>query len=466
LDAAQVSCDHRQVTTSEADRQASMLLAFRTANVRSFRDEVTVSMLATAMAEGGAVRHIGWREGGRPVGVLPVAGVFGANASGKSNLLQAMSDMRGYVLHSFRSGSPTGGIPRRPFLLDAESRQAPSRFEIDLVLRGVRHEYGFALDDDVVSEEWAFHYPNGRAALLFRRTGNVVNLGPAARDKGRAAIELLRSNALFLSTAAAANQPSLLQIYAWFERNLMLAQSDSRPFRQALTAQLLDDQRSREQVMALLRAADLGISGAKRYEIDAKTKDRVHRAVQILLGKEGEPGGDDEGDGKGLNIERLNVRLTHQGASGDVELDPTDESLGTLVWFGLVGPVIQALSGGAVLLVDELDASLHPALVAALVTLFQGAETNPTRAQLIFNSHDATLLGDSVSDPLIGRDQIWFTEKRNDGSSRLYPLSDLDPRKEEAIGKRYLAGRYGATPVLSRERFATIAESLTTGNSE
>lgn len=439
-----------------------MLLSFRTANVRSFRDEVTFSTLATGMAEASVVRHLGWREGGRPIGVLPLAGVFGANASGKSNLLKAMSDMRGYVLHSFRSGSPTGGIPRRPFLLDAQSRRAPSRFEIDFVLRGVRHEYGFALDDEEVSDEWAVHYPHGRAALLFRRSGSNVELGPAIRERGRAATELLRPNALFLSTASAANQPSLLRIYAWFERNLMLAQSDGRLFRQALTAALLDDQPGREQVLALLRAADLGISGAKRYKIDAKTRERLHRAVQILLGQDGEPDGEDDGP----DFERLNVRLTHQGTGGDVELDPTDESLGTLVWFGLVGPVIQTLSSGTVLLVDELDASLHPALVTQLITLFQRAETNPRRAQLIFNSHDATLLGDSVGERLIGRDQVWFTEKNNSGSSRLYPLSDLDPRKEEAIGKRYLTGRYGATPVLSRERFATIAECLTAGHPE
>ena len=122
------------------------------------------------------------------------------------------------------------------------------------------------------------------------------------------------------------------------------------------------------------------------------------------------------------------MRLTHRGATGDVELDAQDESLGTLVWFGLVGPVVEALADGAVLLADELDASLHPALVAELIRLFQDPKSNPRRAQLVFNSHDTTILGDSTSARLIGRDQVWFTEKRADGSTRLYPLSDLDPR--------------------------------------
>jgi len=433
-----------------------MLLSFRTANVRSFRDEINFSMLATTMAEPDAVRYVRWREGGKPIGVLPVAGIFGANASGKSNLLKAMEEMRLHVLHSFRSGSPTGGIPRRPFRLDGKSREKPSRFELDLVLDGVRCEYGFAIDNERVTEERAVHYPHGRAALLFERRGNNVELGPATRA-GRAAAELLRPNALYLSTAAATNQASLLPLYAWFERNLVLAESDSRPFRQALTAQMLESKESGRLVLALLRAADLGINGAKSYDFDDETKDRLERAVRVLLGKEGDP----EGGELVPDLARLRIRLTHQGAEQDVELTTGDESVGTLVWFGLVGPVIQALAHGAVLLVDELDASLHPALAAQLVALFQSPETNPHRAQLIFNSHDATLLGDSAVDRSIGRDQVWFTEKQMDGNSRLYPLSDLDPRKGEAVGKRYLAGRYGATPILSRQQFAAIAECVT-----
>jgi hypothetical protein len=147
----------------------------------------------------------------------------------------------------------------------------------------------------------------------------------------------------------------------------------------------------------------------------------------------------------------------------NVDLDPNDESLGTLVWFGLIGPVIDSLAKGSVFLADELDSSLHPALVSQLVRLFQDPETNPHRAQLIFNSHDATLLGDSGTRQL-GRDQIWFTEKLRGGSTRLYPLIDLEPRKEEAVGRRYLAGRYGATPILSDHEFMAAAELIAAGN--
>jgi hypothetical protein len=444
------------VTSTEPVQGASVLLAFRAENVRSFRDQVELSMVATAMAKADDVRQVAWRVDGPGVGVLPVAGVFGANASGKTNILRAMDDMRTHVLQSFRTGNPTGGIVRRPYLLDASYRSAPSRYEVDIVLNGVRHEYGFRLDDSRVIEEWAFRYPHGRSALLFHRRESDVELGTVERAKGRAVTELLRPNALFLSTAASANHATLLPLYAWFERNLLLAEAGSRQFRQALTTQLLDEPGTRENVLAFLRAADLGITGAKMIEPDPAVRERVQRAVRILAGEEEEPSG---AGGESLDIKTFGVALTHQGADGEVEMGSEDESFGTLVWFGLVGPVLRAIAEGAVLLADELDSSLHPALVAQLVRLFQSKESNPRRAQLIFNSHDSTLLGDTVADQIIGRDQVWFTEKRDDGSSRLYALADLAPRKEEAIGRRYLAGRYGATPILSKQQFAETARS-------
>lgn len=417
-----------------------------------------LSLLATGVAEREYVQRVEWREGGSPVSVLPVAAVFGANGAGKSNVLKLMDDMRSHVLHSFRHGDPTGGVPRRPFLLDKRASEEPTRFEIDLVLNGVRHEYGFTVDDERVHAEWAFRYPKGRAALLFQREGDDVEVGGSERQKSRAVLELLRPNALYLSTAASANHPILLPLYRWFSRNLRLAEASSRELRQALTTDMLGDDHRRQQVLTLLQAADLGIVGATKHAPDPVMQERLRRAIRIMTGQEGEPESDD-----GPTFEELGVRLTHRGADEDVELDADDESLGTRVWFGLIGPVVSALENGSVFLADELDASLHPALVAELIRLFQDPVTNPRRAQLIFNSHDATLLGDAIGDRLLGRDQIWFTEKRNDGSTRLYPLVDLEPRKQEAVSKRYLAGRYGAVPILSHQQFAAAAEMITAG---
>lgn len=446
------------MTEQIVSSRPSVLLAFRAENVRSFRDELEFSLLATAVAEREFVRPVPWREGGTPLDVLAVAGVFGANGSGKSNLLKAMDDMRGHVLHSFRLGDPEGQIPRRPFVLDRDARAKPSRFEIDLVLDGVRHEYGFVLDDEHVIEEWAYRYPKGRAALIFSREGDQVEAGSVDRQKTRAVQELIRPNALFLSTAASAKHGALLPLYQWFSRNLRLAEADSRPWRQALTTEMLGNDHQRDRVLALLQAADLGVTAAQKREPDPVMQERLRRAARILQGVEEEPELDE-----GPTFEELGVELLHRGTDGEeVPLHAEDESLGTRVWFGLIGPVVQALESGSVFLADELDASLHPSLVTELVRLFQDPDTNPGRAQLVFNTHDPTLLGDSTGDRLLGRDQIWFTEKRNDGSSHLYPLVDLEPRKQEAIGKRYLEGRYGATPILSHQEFAAAVDLLST----
>jgi AAA15 family ATPase/GTPase len=441
---------------SDVAHNASMMLAFRAENVRSFRDEIELSLLATARAEAGVIRQIAWREGGQPIGVLPVAGLFGANASGKSNLLKAIDDMRTYVVDSFRQSPET--LRRWPFLLDPAAKQKPSRYEMDLVLDGIRHEYGFVLDDEQIIEEWAIHQPRGRTALLFHRQGNRVVAGSTDRADTRAVERLLRPGTLFLSAAAAASHPRLLPLFEWFRRNLLLAETSNRLSRQAFTVEMLDRDISRERVLTLLRAADLGLVDARRHEMDPVFKERFAKAMRILAGNEGRDGDDIDAE---LTLADGGFSLTHKGVDGEVELNPVEESLGTVVWLGLAGPVIDALTDGMVLLADELDASLHPALVAQLVRLFQDPQTNPHRAQLIFNSHDTNVLGDSSNDRLLGRDQTWFTEKLNDGTTRLYPLTDLDPRKHEAVARRYLAGRYGATPIISRQQFGRIGELIT-----
>jgi len=445
--------------TQDVATEASVLLAFRVENVRSFRDRSDFSLLATGIAEKQFVRHVAWREGGQSIGVLPVAGIFGSNASGKTNVLRSMNDMRNHVLLSFRHGNPAGGVPRRAFMLDPAMRNAPSTFEIDLVLDGVRHEYGFTFNDEEFTEEWVYRYPRGRAALLFHRRGLQVEFPASERSLGNAITRLLRPNALFLSTAASANHNVLLPLYSWFGRNLLLAEENTRPLRQAFTRRMLDDDRRQQEVLALLHAADLGVRGARNIELDPVMKERMQRAIRILNGVESDLDVPDDGP----SFSDLGIHLIHQGFDGaELELPPNEESLGTLTWFGLIGPVLDALADGSVFLADELDSSLHPALVAQLVRMFQDPVTNPRRGQLIFNSHDATLLGDA-GDRLLGRDQVWFTEKLNNGSTRLYPLTDLDPRKQESIGRRYLAGRYGATPILSDQEFDAVGELITAG---
>ena len=437
----------------------SALLGFRAGNARSFRDEFVFSLEATALSEPAYVREVPWREGGSPMRVLPAAGFFGANASGKSNVLEAMDDMRRHVLHSFRSGAPGSGMPHWPFRLNPQSVQQPTTFEVTFILDGVLHEYGFSHDSVRVFEEWAYYSPKGRSAMLFHREGDDVRLGPVERTRGRAARDLLRSNALFLSTAAAAGHPVLSQLYQWFAQNMRFVGAFSRPWRQALTAEMLDDNRHRNSVLGLLRSADLGIVGVNKNDVDPLVAERMRRAVRILAGTE-----DDSVSGLSLEIEELaTVNLLHEGTDGAVEFDDTDESAGTLVWFGLVGPLLQSLAAGTLLIVDELDASLHPTLVQRLIRIYQEPHSNQHCAQLVFNSHDPTLMGDTAAERLLGRDQIWFTEKLNDGSSQLYPLADLSPRKHEVVSKRYLEGRYGARPILMDGGFESALDQISIG---
>ncbi len=431
-----------------------MLLAFSGSNVRSFRDQLDLSMLASRVTEPGVARSVPWRLNGDALEVLPAAVLFGANASGKSNVLRSMADLRSFVLHSFRKGDPTGGVPRWPF---RPAAAVPTTYSIDLVLDGVRHVYAVTIDDDRVLDERAVRFPHGKEALLFHRHADEVDFGPSLRSRGRWISTLLRPNAAFLSTAAATNDETLLPLFSWFTRNLRLAEADNRHLRLAQTAEMIAEGAGNDRLMRLLRAADFGIVGAKRRDIDPELSDRLGRAIHIITGREGEPDGSEVAN---FAIDDYGFVLEHSSNGSTFELDQADESLGTMVWLGLIGPVIDALENGSVLLADELDASLHPMLVERLVRLFQDPATNPRRAQLIANAHDVHLVDGTGEGRIIGRDQIWFTEKRSDGATALYPLLDFSPRRDESVGRRYLAGMYGATPIVSDTEFTAVFDDL------
>ena len=433
------------------------LVRFSFSNVRSFRDDASVSLEATRMVEPGIARAVQWRADGAALQVLPVAGVFGANASGKTSVLRTMADMRGLVLGSFRRGGQGTPIPRRPFRLDPASMALPSHFEVDVIVGGVRWQYGFDVTDSEVAAEYAYRFPKGRQSLVFERDGDNVQFGPSMRSVGRMLEKITRRNSLLLSVAGATDDAELGPLFRWFAANLRLAEADSRGIRAARTVELVESDQ-RERVLAMIRAADLGVTEVRRESADPEFVDRMRRAIRILNGIDGEPDGS---DAEQFVVEDF-VRLTHCGPGGCAELDPDEESLGTLVWIGVIGPVLDALDGGDVLLADELDASLHPRLGEQLIRLFQDPATNPNGAQLLFNAHNPVFLGDSSERP-IGRDQIWITEKANDGSSRIYSLVDFSPRQDEALGRRYLQGRYGGLPVIDPSGFERAAEPTREG---
>ena len=418
------------------------LVAFTARNVRSYRDETTLSLQATRLAGAEVVRAL-LTAATNPERLLPVAGVFGANAAGKSTILRAMADMRAVVLGSFRD--PGARVHRRPFLLDPDGPPAASGFMVDLILDGVWWQYGFEFDDQRIAREFAFHYPRGRQALVFERERHTLAFGPAFRTFGSSLRPLLRENALLLSIIGAAAESAISPLFDWWQSNMRLATSDNRLIRSAFTAGVARAANTRNRVLQLLQAADLGLADVQVVKPDAETLETLKRVLQAL--KDDEPG-----DGEVVLDTAGMVQLVHGDGRDGVAFDPADESMGTQVWVGLIGPVLDALERGHLLLVDEIDASLHPLLVNNLIELFQNPDTNPRCAQLVFNAHDTTLL-DGKRPLALGRDQIWFAERGDGGASRLVPLADFKARRDESVRRRYLHGRYGGIPTLNPAAF-------------
>jgi hypothetical protein len=408
-----------------------MLRSFRLENHRSFRDEAELSLLS---AYGDSSR-------GKDVPV-PIAAIYGANAAGKSNLLDGLRFMCSAVTDSYRIWRPGGGVPRHPYRLDPSSASRSSTFVVEVEVASIRYTYGFVVDDEAVVEEWLYSYPKGKRRKLFERVGMTVSLGESLgteRAKAEVLFELTRPNALFLSLAGQVELAELEPLYRWFSGSVSWAGaarlSTSRDLRwlsQRLLTFLGEDSTRHAAVLAFVRAADVGISELVIEE---------PKPLPLL--------GPDEGP-LDLRREPEQLKLRH----GRKELFSLyDESDGTLAWLNMLPGALTALDAGGLLVVDEIDSSLHPNLTALLVQKFRSPQANPRGAQLLFTTHDATLLGTSLGEEILGRDQVWFVEKDADGASQLYPLSDFKPRSEgENRERRYLGGSYGAVPVLGDVR--------------
>jgi hypothetical protein len=409
-----------------------MLLSFRVANVLSFRDEQYLSFVATEVRDGSA-RPTEIRERGREISIVPVLGIYGANASGKSNFLAALNLMRDAVLGSLGWLSEPNPVRRIAFALDSNFTGKPSLYEIDMALQdGVRYTYGFEIDDDRVRGEWLHAYPKGRKQVWFDRKddGEIDFPGEGLRGEKLEFARRTRSDTLFLSVAAQFNHDQLLPVFEWFRDNLQLVSPERYRFEREhkTSRRILRDRGFRDQIARILQVADLGVTGF-----------------------------DEVGLAKG------DVRLLHRAGPRQVPLDFGYESLGTRSWFALLGTLLEALEAGTTILVDELDASLHPVMSAEAVRMFQDPEANPRGAQMVFTSHDATLLYTLLgNDRVLDRDTVWLTEKRSDGATEIYPLTSLSPppRKEDNLFRKYLLGTYGGVPRVSSGMVAREVEEL------
>jgi hypothetical protein len=381
---------------------------------------------------------------------VPVAAVYGANASGKSNLLDALDFMASAVRDSFGRWSPEGGVPRRPFKLDAASAEQESGFVAEFIADDVRYTYGFAVDDRVVREEWLYSYPEKRKRVLFEREGGEVKVGSTVADlRGKLDVltSLMRPNALFLSVAAQSNVGPVAPVHRFLVEKLAFRSRDSWHQDLDRVARALQDPAGRDRLVDLVRCADMGVVG-----IEVAPRSRTEELLRDLLVREGRPAGP------------ISEELWFTHAKGARALSFDEQSDGTKSWVRLLPAVLDALDEGRTLLLDEIDTSLHPMLTAQLIRLFQKPETNPRRAQLVFTTHDASLLGTSMfgvelGEDVLRRDQVWFVEKEADGASKFSALAEFRPRKGENTERRYLMGSYDGVPTLSEYEFADALSS-------
>lgn len=411
-----------------------MLLRFAATNHASIADRQELSMIAVDDHEGLAVGDV---PGMPEVLVLPVVAIFGPNASGKSNILDALAYMCCAVEYSHQRWLPDKPIPRRPYLL-TDGQTQPSVYEIDFVVGGVRHNYGFSLDDETVVEEWLYSYPERRRRLLFERMRDEpIRFGPTLPGQKRLVERSVRPNSLFLSAAFANNLQATASIYRWFSRRCRIANAVNEESRLAATFKVMEKE-SRQDVLDLLLYADLGVTGMeiKKRGVGQEERDRPHRILNTP-----EINNRDVDLDTALSCE---VEVHHKVGSDIGTLPFKSESTGAKTWLSLAGPVLTTLKTGSVLVVDELDARLHPSLTAELVRMFQDPSINKNGAQLVFNSHDVSLLGRNVRYRL-RRDQVWFTEKDEFGATKLFPLIEYSDGLDN-VERAYLRGRYGAVP--------------------
>lgn len=417
-----------------------MLLEFSVGNFLSFKTKTTLSLAATSIKEYvdtnifSTERH----------DLLKGAVIYGANASGKSNFIRAMSTMRRLVLQSFDQSS-TDELDITPFLLNTDTEKAPSFFEAVFIIDSIRYRYGFEADDKQIQAEWLFESPKTAEKALFIREKDGIEV-MRGFPEGKDLEERTRDNALFLAVADQFNGKVAKRIMQWFN-NLITISGLSHEGYKGVTFGMLENKQTRSTLLDFYKKLDLGFDdisiSKKPFDPKELPKDMPESLVKQLVT-------DLEGAFK-IDIKTIHKKYNAKGkAIGNVEFDMrSQESSGTNKLFNISGPVFDVLNDGGVLVVDELDASLHPLLTLAVTKLFNSKEFNRNNAQLIFATHDTNLLyyGD------YRRDQIYFVEKDQYGASDMYSLVEYKEegktiRKDRSFEKDYIEGRYGAIPFI------------------
>lgn len=425
-----------------------MIIEFTVRNFRSFSHAQTISLVAATddTLKDNTVENSGFR-------LLRSVGVYGANASGKSNLVRAIGTLKSLVLNS-AAEKPGAKLSVAPFKLDGSFPKQPSEFSITFLHKGVRYEYELKVDDTRVHYESLVAYPKGYPQQWFERSWDGAEektdwyFGSYLKGEKASIQEKTRPNVLFLSAAAQWNNEQLSRVYDWFKSSLQVV-TGSRSL-QDVTAEIIRGFESYEDlkrdvaqaIVRMVKKADFGITSVKvreqqieKIQFDGDIPEEVQAYIRQMMEKD----------------RPLRVEFVHENkVTGDeATLSFEEESSGTQRFFQMLGPWVTAMYNGFSIVLDEFEASLHPKLTRELLKLIQNPEISPSGAQLLFTTHDTTLL-----DPtLIRRDQVWFTEKDTGGATHLFAMTDYKDRtvrKGEALQKGYLSGRYGAVPILDQ----------------
>ncbi len=417
-----------------------MLVEFRVKNYRSFRDENILSLVASKDVTQRETNAVPTALKAAPY-LLKSAVIYGPNASGKSNLIRALQFMRLVIVESAIRVQPGQPLAVQNFQLDLESIAQPTEFEVTFICDGIRYQYGFTLTPQRVVSEYLLVYKAFKPQRWFERwfdeeTGREhYEFGPGLRGPRSVWEGATRPNSLFLSTAVQLNSEALRPVYDWFANRLIVYNELSR-LNPETSIQMLNKPGGRAEILEFLEAADISITDitVETRQVPSETLHLDLLAGKTMIRRE--------------EMEERVIKFTHSTDRGKAVFDLTDESGGTRVLLFLAAPMLAILRQGLTLVVDELDTSLHPLLLRKLVRYFHEPGVNTGAGQLIFTTHDASIL---EADNLLRRDQIWFVEKDRDQASRLFALAEFSPRKNEALSRGYLTGRYGGIPFLEHD---------------
>ena len=405
-----------------------MILEFSVKNFLSFKEKVTFSMIANSNKElNDNYVEIGGNK------VLKSAAVYGANASGKSNLFKILT-LVVLMLRSSNSVDINAKLPLIPFKLDKGSVNKPSEFEIKFILDETRYVYGFIADKDKIYDEYLYYYPNGRETKIFDRT-NINEYSYTQKDE-----KILREietknaqNKFFLATATNWNFDKTKAAYNFLTNGIGTCNNLEILKNMAYKMYETNPDYLKDFAIDFLQKADFNIEDYQISQIDVPGEFLTAIPEFITKTLPDKP-------------KAYQVLFKHKNSDNYLSID--EESLGTQMIFAFIPFLADSLKNKKVLIMDELDKSLHSFLVQYIVEIFNDAEINKNGSQLIFNTHDTNLLDLNI----LRRDQIWFTEKNSEtGESDLYSLSDFSVRKQENVEKGYMLGRYGAVPFIKND---------------